>query len=153
MHRAGSNYKSLIYRKQFRYCLALRYRWESLKAPADFQSLAFSPMQQRRVHPDATERNFFTVLEFQKKDWSTSRDLHKSAPYPRLKIAKGRQSVNYSFAVPESVKYSFTVRKLGRIGTPGHASGPQYAKKGELFGFFNIHCCQISKKLKGDPLG
>ena len=67
--------------------------------------------------------------------YKTSRDRHTSAPYLRLKNNRRRQNV----------KYSFTVRKLGRR-----------AKSGDPFGFFNIHCCQISqisKKLKGDPLG
>ena len=47
--------------------------------------------------------------------------------------------MKFSFAVPESVKYSFTVQTLGRIGC---------AKRGDPFGFFNIHCCQISKKIE-----
>ena len=46
----------------------------------------------------------------------------------------------------------FTVRKLGRIGTPGPASGSLRAKRGTLSGFFSIHCCQISKN-KGRPFG
>ena len=58
----------------------------------------------------------------------TNRNRRKSAPYLRLKNSKRRQSVRYSFAVPESVKYSFTVQKLGRIG-------PRRAKRGTLSDF------------------
>ena len=72
-----------------------------------------------------------------------SRDWHKSAPYPRPKNSKGRQSVKYSFAVPESVNYSFTVQKLGRIG----------ALKGGAFQIFQHPLLSIVKKMKRGPLG
>ena len=44
--------------------------------------------------------------------------IEKKPAYLRLKNSKGRQSAKYSFEVTESVKSSFTVRKLDRIGTP-----------------------------------
>ena len=50
--------------------------------------------------------------ESEPKEGATSRERHKSAPYLRLKNSKSRRSL----------KYSFTVRKLGRIGKPGAAS-------------------------------
>ena len=58
-----------------------------------------------------------------------------------------------TFAVPESPKYSITVRKLGRIGTPGPLVGPRRAKRGTLSDFATSLVVKYQKKLKGGPFG
>ena len=66
----------------------------------------------------------------------TSRERYKSAPYLRLKIAKGLQSVKYSFLqYPKNPEV-----------------GPNWrAKKGDSIVFFNTSVANI-KRIEGDPL-
>ena len=69
------------------------------------------------------------------------------------KIAKGHASVKKT----QSIKLTIRVSKLFRKTQTNElarqmpaSAGPWRDKKGDPFGFLNIHCCKISKTWRGD---
>ena len=74
----------------------------------------------------------------------TSREGHKSAPYPRLKSSKRTSKCRVFFYRTRKTQ------KFDLVGAPGPASAdPLRVKRGDPFGFFNIRSvAKHEKKLK-----
>ena len=94
----------------------------------------FLDLKTNKVERAPFERKFYQKL-FELS--FTSQDRPNSVPYQRLENSK-----RTSKCLKNTKRWTELVRR-------GPASWPRRVKRGDPFALFNIHCCKISKNLRG----